>query len=308
MVLSLLISYYYKYYYKYCYYLLSLGEYHLENAVRFLKNKVNDSGLFNNSNSNNSIFRDELSEEETELLFSNDTIFKFTYTNAAVSSLIPLLETDKYIDIKLKINNDNNNNNNNNNNNDNNDNNNDNNNNNEIYFRLLLVNKDGGGTGGSRVWDAALFFSQWILYNGDFFKGKKVIELGAGLGLPSFAVSLLASSVTLTDMITEVINNFYLNIDSNSNTINTDNIHVMRLDWFDNDHREKLKNHEKYDTVIIADVIYTISVVDELIETIKATRANDIFVCMPKARQGASDFIRKMKDQGYSCKESAVPR
>jgi len=91
-------------------------------------------------------------------------------------------------------------------------------------------------------------------------------------------------------MITEVINNFYLNIDSNSNTINTDNIHVMRLDWFDNDHREKLKNNEKYDTVIIADVIYTTSVVDELIETIKATRANDIFVCMPKARQGASDF------------------
>lgn len=110
-------------------------------------------------------------------------------------------------------------------------------------------------------------------------------------------------------MITEVINNFYLNIDSNSNTINTDNINVKRLDWFDSDDKEKIKT-EKYDTVIIADVIYTSNVVDALIETIRATWANDVYVCMPNARQGVSDFITKMQDElnGYSMRRHQIPK
>ena len=103
------------------------------------------------------------------MLFSYDNVFKITSSDSRISSLLeknilpPQINDTKYIDIKLKTNNDNNDNNNN---------------NNEVNFRLSLVSSDGGGTGGNRVWDAALFLSQWILFNEDKFRNKKVIELG----------------------------------------------------------------------------------------------------------------------------------
>ena len=80
------------------------------------------------------------------MLFSIDNVFKFTSSNARLSSLLEKtinnvslkMNDTKYIEIKLKSNNDNNG-----------DNDNDNNN---VNFRFSLVSSDGGGTGGNRVW------------------------------------------------------------------------------------------------------------------------------------------------------------
>uniref|UniRef100_A4IHN8 EEF1A lysine methyltransferase 3 n=1 Tax=Xenopus tropicalis TaxID=8364 RepID=A4IHN8_XENTR len=50
------------------------------------------------------------------------------------------------------------------------------------------------------VWDAALFLCGYFEEQKLDFKGKKVIELGAGTGIVGILVSLLGGHVTLTDL------------------------------------------------------------------------------------------------------------
>lgn len=51
----------------------------------------------------------------------------------------------------------------------------------------------------SRVWPAAKALTQFLLTNSFYSEGKVVLEIGAGLGLPSLVASRCASSVLCTD-------------------------------------------------------------------------------------------------------------
>lgn len=67
---------------------------------------------------------------------------------------------------------------------------------------LARVNEfdfEDGGTG-SRVWDAAIAMSVWITRHADRFRGKSVLELGAGTGLCGICAALSGADATLSDM------------------------------------------------------------------------------------------------------------
>ena len=57
----------------------------------------------------------------------------------------------------------------------------------------------------SQVWPAAKALAQFIITNPDYTKAKRVVELGAGLGLPSLAASRNATSVVCTDFVPEAV-------------------------------------------------------------------------------------------------------
>jgi predicted nicotinamide N-methyase len=59
-----------------------------------------------------------------------------------------------------------------------------------------------GGTG-SRVWDAAVAMSLWIARNADALKGRRLLELGSGVGLAGISAALADAAVTLSDLAPE---------------------------------------------------------------------------------------------------------
>ena len=52
---------------------------------------------------------------------------------------------------------------------------------------------------GGQIWYAAVAFGQYIALNASAFKGKKILELGAGLGLPGLVAAKCGGDVTLSE-------------------------------------------------------------------------------------------------------------
>ena len=55
------------------------------------------------------------------------------------------------------------------------------------------------GVIGFRVWDAAVVLTYWLYENADRFRGKAVMEIGSGCGLPGMMAANYAGSVVLSD-------------------------------------------------------------------------------------------------------------
>jgi len=57
----------------------------------------------------------------------------------------------------------------------------------------------------TQVWPSAIAMAQFIVKNPNYFMGKYVTELAAGLGLPSFVVAEFAKNVFCTDYLQEAV-------------------------------------------------------------------------------------------------------
>lgn len=97
---------------------------------------------------------------------------------------------------------------------------------------------------GTKIWEAGLFLAELItsIHIAKNISGKKILELGAGVGITSLIISkfLCDSSVTSSDNADDVLKLLQENIDINNNNYATSssssdykscNISALRLDW-----------------------------------------------------------------------------
>ncbi|CAH0771490.1 unnamed protein product [Bemisia tabaci] len=101
--------------------------------------------------------------------------------------------------------------------------------------------------------------------NNNWVRGKKVLELGAGLGLPGLAAACLGGNVTVTDkpeLLPWLQHGIDLNLKSIQNT--SGEIRAEVLIWGDD---EKIRSMPRQDLIIVSEAIYDISTVDDLIST-----------------------------------------
>jgi predicted nicotinamide N-methyase len=79
----------------------------------------------------------------------------------------------------------------------------------------------------SKIWPSSYALASWIQEQPRYIAGKDVLEIGAGIGLPSFIASTFATSVTISDHIREAITWIDLNIINHR----SQNMKSRLVDW-----------------------------------------------------------------------------
>lgn len=75
---------------------------------------------------------------------------------------------------------------------------------------------------GYHIWEAGIILARFITFNSDKFKGKKMLELGSGVGIGGLAAALYTegNSVIMSDYKNDIIKNIIINCHKNGYTIN----------------------------------------------------------------------------------------
>lgn len=111
----------------------------------------------------------------------------------------------------------------------------------------------------AQIWPSALALASFLKEEQGLIKDKKVLELGAGIGLPSFAVAELASEMTISDHAPGAV----ALIKKNIQYLGLQHISALLLDW----------NHLPEDicaeTVLLSDVNYAPGQFDALLALIR---------------------------------------
>lgn len=97
-----------------------------------------------------------------------------------------------------------------------------------------------------KVWPAAVALSKFLLQQPYYVQNKNVLELGAGLGLPSIVAAAYASSVVCSDKEGEAVAAIKKSADHNQLA----NFSTLQLDW------STLPADEKTDVLLLSDINY----------------------------------------------------
>lgn len=98
----------------------------------------------------------------------------------------------------------------------------------------------------AKIWPSSKAMTQFLAIEPQWVNGKKILEVGAGVGLPSFAIADLAREIIVTDHAAEAV----ALINKNIAHLCINNMKAMCLDW--NDFPDTISA----DTILLSDVNY----------------------------------------------------
>ncbi|MES2005764.1 MAG: hypothetical protein V4450_14695 [Bacteroidota bacterium] len=98
----------------------------------------------------------------------------------------------------------------------------------------------------AKIWPAAIAMSSFLKAEPHWIKDKHVLELGAGIGLPSFAMAQYASAMIISDHAPEAVTLMEKNIQY----LGLQKVKAMQLDW--NCFPEDINA----DTLLLSDINY----------------------------------------------------
>lgn len=115
-----------------------------------------------------------------------------------------------------------------------------------VYEQNLLEDQRAPFPFWAKVWASSLALTSYIKKNQDLVNGKRVIEIGAGIGLPSFTIAQWAATIIISDHVLAAVKLMQKNIEHCRLT----NITAMCLDW--NHFPEEIKA----EVVLLSDINY----------------------------------------------------
>lgn len=137
----------------------------------------------------------------------------------------------------------------------------------------------------SQVWPAAKALAQFITCNPEYTRAKRIVELGAGLGLPSLAAARNAKTVFCTDYIPEAVEI----AKQSAAHLCLENFIAEVLDW------RALPTDLQADVLLLSDVNYEPVVLTELKSTIASLLKKGTLVLLSTPqRLMAKDFIASL--------------
>eukprot|EP01018_Ginkgo_biloba_P000546 Gb_17486 [translate_table: standard] len=173
----------------------------------------------------------------------------------------------------------------------------------EIGERKLVVyeheNVSDPATGraytGSWIWDCSFVLAYWMGSNSwppGSFKGKRVVELGAGTGIPGLAAAVLGADVVLTD-IQALVPGLQRNVDENGLG---EKAKVETLVWGD----DCSMLSPPVDFILISDLLYDATAMPALCHTLKElSNENTEILVACEIRFGISDCLEMIKAEGF---------
>ena len=137
----------------------------------------------------------------------------------------------------------------------------------------------------AKVWPASLALCMFIAEQPHWIKNKKVLELAAGLGLPSFLSAQFATEVICSDYINDAVETMQASVEENKLL----NVHTQLLDW------NHLPADLKTDVLLLSDINYEPDVFESLFQLIEQfiTAGTTILLATPQ-RIMAKPFIEQL--------------
>ena len=153
----------------------------------------------------------------------------------------------------------------------------------------------------AELWPSSVALARHVLRE-EHLAGKRVVELGCGVGLPSVIALARGAGITATDHYEAALDfaryNALVNLDRELRT--------RILDW----HTPRTQGLGYFDLVLVADVLYerrNITALTALIPTLLAP-GGEVLLADP-GRKNAPVFLEGMQDKGFgfSTEECLVP-
>ena len=157
----------------------------------------------------------------------------------------------------------------------------------EVYEAILIDHAAEPFPYWSKLWPSSIALVQYLNANTIWIEHKNVLEIGAGLGLPSFMIAGYANSVQVSDYAPEAVELLEKNIQH----LRLHNVQAMELDW------NRVPDSIKPDVVLLSDVNYNPGQFDGLLQLITKLIANGTIVLLSTPQRiMASPFVNAIQE------------
>lgn len=149
----------------------------------------------------------------------------------------------------------------------------------------------------ARVWPSAYAICEFIATQPHWLQNKTVLELAAGLGLPSFLSAQLATQVTCSDYVPEAVQLMQQSIQQNK----PENINAMVIDW------NHLPHDLSVDVLLLSDINYEPQAFETLFNVIISflEKGTTIILSTPQ-RLMAKPFIDRLLPYSKMYEEKTI--
>jgi len=128
-----------------------------------------------------------------------------------------------------------------------------------IYDQLIAINPDTVFPFWAKIWPSSLALTSFLQKETQWIRSKHVLEIGAGIGLPSFSISREASTLVISDYSTEAVALMEKNIEY----LVLQHAKAIYLDW------NHFPSDLTADTVLFSDINYDPEQFEALLTLIK---------------------------------------
>jgi predicted nicotinamide N-methyase len=148
----------------------------------------------------------------------------------------------------------------------------------------------------SRLWPSGIALAQWLMAEPERVEGRSVLELGAGLGLPSLVAAPYAKHLVISDHIPEALTW----MDHNLRALGLENVECQLINW----HHHPIP---RADVILMSDVGYDPSDFDRLQDLVskQLETGGSILLAVPE-RSISVVFIEMLEEFSHSRKVVAV--
>ena len=155
----------------------------------------------------------------------------------------------------------------------------------QIYFQQKQVQAEVPFPHWTKLWPAALAMSDFIYSHPELVKDKKVLELAAGLGLPSFVTARYAKEVCCSDYLEEAVVAMRTTIQH----LQLSNVTSELLDW------NHLPNDLTTEVLLLSDINYDPEQFDQLYLVLQRfIQQGTLILLTSPQRLMAKPFIEKL--------------
>lgn len=146
---------------------------------------------------------------------------------------------------------------------------------------------------GVTLWASAIALANEVANRIDAFRGSKVLELGAGTGLPGIIASSQGAKVLQTDRYELVMSVCKRNVELNK----VQTIEQCLMDWTDWNHTER------YDWIIGSDILYAKETQHFLRHIFESNLAADRQILLSDPfRETSFNFLEELEAEGWTIK------